>query len=76
MFLLFGFKTVLSDRPGRLATCQYCGQFVHHQLQERATKFTVFFIPVLTTARSYRITCSNCGRTSAIRARQKNALAW
>ena len=76
MFFLFGLKTDLKDRPGRMATCQYCGQFVHHRLQERATKFTLFFIPVFTTSRSYRISCSNCGRTSAIKSRQKNALTW
>lgn len=76
MFLLFGLKTALKDLPGRLATCQYCGQFVHHRLLERATKFTVFFIPVFTASKTYQITCSNCGQTSAIKARQKNALTW
>jgi transcription elongation factor Elf1 len=76
MFLLFGLKTALKDLPGRLATCQNCGQFVHHRLQERATRFTLFFIPVFTASRTYQITCSNCGRTSVMKARQKNALAW
>lgn len=45
-----------------------------HRLQERATKFTLFFIPVFTTSRAYNITCSNCGQHSMIKARQKNAL--
>lgn len=76
MFLLFGLKTVLNDLPGRLATCQHCRQFVPHHLQQRTTKFTLFFIPVFTTSRTYRITCSNCGHTSAIKARQAKALAW
>lgn len=76
MFLLFGLKTVLNDLPGRPATCQYCGRSAHHHLQERATKFTMFFIPIFTTSRSYRITCSNCGQTSAINSRQKKAVAW
>ena len=75
MFLLFGLKTALTDLPGRLATCQRCHQFVQHHLQQRATKFTLFFIPVFTTSRTYRITCSNCGQTSAIKARQARALA-
>ncbi|MGO4193451.1 zinc-ribbon domain-containing protein [Arthrobacter sp. YAF17] len=73
MFLLFGLKTVLNDRPGRPATCQHCLQFVHHHLQERATKFTLFFIPVFTTSKTYRITCSNCGRTTAVNSRPKTA---
>ncbi len=76
MLLLFGLKTALNNLPGRPATCQYCGRFVHHHLQERATKFTLFFIPVLTTSRTYRISCTNCGQTSAINARQKKAVAW
>jgi hypothetical protein len=75
MLLLFGLKTVLRTMPGRAATCQSCQRFVHHHLEERATKFTLFFMPVFTTSRSYRITCSNCEWTSAISSRQKNALA-
>jgi transcription elongation factor Elf1 len=75
MFLLFGLKTVLRDLPGRLATCRHCGQFAQHRIQERATKFTLFFIPVLTTSKTYNITCTNCGQGSRINSRQKNALA-
>ncbi|MDI3212300.1 zinc-ribbon domain-containing protein [Arthrobacter sp. AL12] len=76
MLLLFGLKTVLNNLPGRPATCQHCGRFVHHHLQERATKFTLFFIPILTTSRTYQISCSNCGQTSPINSRQKKAVAW
>lgn len=75
MFILFGFKTVQHPLPGRPATCQRCGRFVHHALDERSTRFTLFFIPVLTTSRSYRITCSNCGTISSLTRRQKNTLA-
>ena len=74
MFLLFGFKTVLTALPGRAATCQYCRSYVHHHLQERATKLTLFFIPVFTTSRKYVITCSNCGHVASISAREKRAL--
>jgi hypothetical protein len=74
MLLLFGFKTVLKALPGKPATCQYCRSFVHHHLEERATKFTLFFIPVFTTSRKYNIACSNCGYVSSISARQKRAL--
>lgn len=75
MLLLFGLKTVLRPLRGRTATCQTCGLVVHHYLEERASKFTLFFIPVFTMSRSYRITCSNCGQVSAISARKKKALA-
>jgi uncharacterized protein YlaI len=74
MFLLFGLKTTLRNLPGRMATCQYCGRFIHHHLQERATKFTLFFIPVFTTSKTFNITCTNCGQSSTIKSRQKNAL--
>lgn len=74
MLLIFGLKTVLRALPGRPATCQNCGQFVHHHLEERARKFTLFFIPVFTTSRAYQITCTNCGRVSSISARQRKAL--
>ena len=74
MFVLLGLKTVLHGHPERMATCQYCHQFAQHQLQERATKFTVFFIPVFTTSRAYAITCTNCGQNSIVKPRQKNTL--
>lgn len=74
MLLLFGFKTVLTALPGKPATCQNCRAFVHHRLEERATKFTLFFIPVFTTSRSYQISCTNCGYVSSISAREMRAL--
>ena len=74
MFLLFGFKTILRALPQRPATCQFCHSFVPHFLEERATRFTLFFIPIFTTSRKYQITCSNCGQVSTISSRQKNVL--
>jgi transcription elongation factor Elf1 len=74
MLLIFGLKTVVRALPGRRATCTNCGQFVQHYLDEHARKFTLFFIPVLTTSRRYQITCSNCGRVSSISARERKAL--
>jgi hypothetical protein len=74
MLLIFGLKTVVRALPGRPATCTNCGQFVQHYLDEHARKFTLFFIPVLTTSRRYQITCSNCGQVSSISARERKAL--
>jgi hypothetical protein len=73
MLLLFGFKTVHKSLPGRHASCQYCRSFVHHTLAERATKFTLFFIPLFTVSRKFQITCSNCGYISSISARERRA---
>ncbi|MFP3578953.1 zinc-ribbon domain-containing protein [Arthrobacter sp. SIMBA_036] len=64
MFLLFGLITRPRELPGRTATCQHCGQFVHHHLEERTTKLTLFFVPVLTTSRKLTTVCSNCGYIS------------
>jgi hypothetical protein len=74
MLLIFGLKTVIRALPGRPATCRNCRQFVQHYLDEHARKFTLFFIPVLTISRSYKVTCSNCGRVFSISARERNAL--
>lgn len=74
MFFIFGLSTKLKALPSQPATCQYCGVFGQHRLEERATRFTLFFIPVFTTARSYQITCSNCGQRTSINSRQKHAL--
>jgi hypothetical protein len=75
MFILFGLKTVQRPLPGRPGTCQRCGRFVQHGLDERSTRLTLFFIPVFTTSRSFRITCSNCGTVNTLTRRQKNSLS-
>ena len=75
MLLLFGLKTVVRALPGRHSACRYCGQYVEQYLEERASKFTLFFIPVFTVSRSYRITCSNCGQRSSLSKRGMKALA-
>ncbi|MEV7135659.1 zinc-ribbon domain-containing protein [Arthrobacter sp. NPDC093128] len=75
MLLLFGLKTVLRALPARKATCRNCGRHVEHYLEERASKFTLFFIPVFTTSRTYRIACSSCGQRSSLSRRGMKALA-
>jgi len=75
MLLLFGLETVLKALPGRLSTCRYCGVYAKQHLEERASKFTLFFIPVFTVSRTYRIACSNCGQRSSLSKRGMIALA-
>ena len=74
MFILFGLKTVQRPLPGRQATCRRCGQSAHHALEERATRLTLFFVPVFTTSRAYRITCSDCGTVNTLTRRQEDSL--
>ena len=75
MLLLLGLKTVLRGLPERMATCQYCQQFVQHRLQERATKFTLFFIPVFTTSRAFTSPAPTADRTRSS-SRGRKTRSW
>lgn len=66
MLIVFGFKTVFRVLPGRMLACRYCGITALQHLEERANKFTLFFIPVFTTSRSYQMVCSNCGGSTSL----------
>ncbi|MFJ6279549.1 zinc-ribbon domain-containing protein [Arthrobacter subterraneus] len=74
MFILFGFKTAVKELFRRQAVCRNCGQNASQRVDERASKFTVFFIPVFTTSRRYSRTCAYCGITSELSRSEKNAL--
>jgi hypothetical protein len=43
-------------------------------VEERATKLTVFFVPLLTVRRSYSLRCGNCGQATALTREQQNAI--
>jgi len=75
MLILFGFKTVLKDLFSAPGTCRYCHREALQRMQERASKFTVFFIPVFTTRKRYQIMCSFCGGTTEVSRLQKDAMA-
>ncbi|NKX53045.1 zinc-ribbon domain-containing protein [Arthrobacter mobilis] len=75
MLIIFGFTQklrLLFTRPG---TCPRCGVHGPQRIMERASKLTVFFIPLLTTRRSYYSECWNCGQQTALSRQQKDALA-
>lgn len=75
MFILFGFKTAVKLLFSRPDTCRYCRQHAAQRVEERATKFTLFFIPLFTTRRRYQQTCDNCGGATELSKREKAALA-
>ncbi len=62
MFLLFGLRTrdhLISTHPG---TCDYCGVTAMQALVKRATKFTLFFVPLFPVRPSrHFLDCGNCG---------------
>lgn len=74
MLILFGFKTAVKELFRRQAVCPNCGQNASQRVDERASKFTVFFIPVFTTSRRYSRTCAYCGITYELSKSEKNAL--
>ena len=75
MLLLFGFKTSMKELFRRQAVCPNCGQNASQRVDERSSKFTLFFIPIFTTSRRYLRTCAYCGITAELSKSEKNALA-
>ncbi|NJC24311.1 transposase [Arthrobacter pigmenti] len=74
MLILFGFKTAVKELSRRQAVCPNCGQHASQRIDQRATKFTLFFIPLFTTSRKYSRTCAYCGVTSELSKGEKDAL--
>lgn len=74
MFILFGFKTAVRHLSSVPETCGFCHQNAAQRIEERATRFTLFFIPLFTTRRRYGRTCSNCGGSTALSKQEKDAL--
>ena len=61
MFLLFGLRTrdrLISTQSG---TCEFCGLTAMQALVRRATKFTLFFVPLFPVRPSrFYLDCGNC----------------
>lgn len=74
MFVLFGVKTVFNTLSVRPGNCRYCHQHAEQRLQERASRFTLFFVPLFTFKRRYQVSCSNCGGSTEISRQQKESL--
>ncbi|MBT1001658.1 zinc-ribbon domain-containing protein [Paenarthrobacter sp. DKR-5] len=76
MILLFGFRTIYRRLFARPDRCRNCGQYVPQELLERATKFSVFFIPLFTISRNYETRCSNCGYGFPVSRREKETMSY
>lgn len=75
MLILFGLKTAVKELFRRQWVCGNCGRNASQRVDERSTRFTLFFIPLFTTRRRYSRTCSYCGITAELSKAEKNALA-
>jgi hypothetical protein len=62
MFLLFGLRTREHLVSTRSMACEVCGVTAVQALVKRATKFTLFFVPLFPVRPSrYHLDCGNCG---------------
>ncbi|MFB9237943.1 zinc-ribbon domain-containing protein [Plantactinospora siamensis] len=61
MFLLFGLSTKVSRLGVVPATCPHCGQHAAQVINRRATRFTLFFIPLIPIRTRYDRQCTFCG---------------
>jgi hypothetical protein len=61
MFILFG--TTVKSRVLAVVVfaCRFCDKTVPHQVEEHATKATLFFVPLVTLRKRWLDRCSNCG---------------
>lgn len=77
MFLLFG--TSLRDRVLTVVqfVCTACGVAAPQQVIERATRFSLFFIPLFTVGRRHSVVCTNCGTSTPLtREQAEHGLEW
>lgn len=66
VILLFG--TTARERLLAVVSfvCGHCHNPAAQRVIERATKFSLFFIPLFTISRSYYVECTFCGMTTRI----------
>jgi hypothetical protein len=62
MFLLFGLRTRDRLISTEARACDFCGVVAMQALVKRATKFTLFFVPLFPVRPNrYFLDCGNCG---------------
>ena len=73
MFLIFGLKTSERRLGSQVMVCEVCGVTAAQILIRRATKFSLFFIPLFPVKpASHYVQCTNCG---TVRRTDRHALA-
>jgi hypothetical protein len=77
MLLIFG--TTLRDRVLVVVdfVCGFCGVASSQEIIERATRISLFFIPLVTIGRRHVVVCTHCGADTPLSRQQaENGLAW
>ena len=77
MLVIFG--TTVRDRVLDTVRfiCTFCGVDAPQELVERATRLSIFFIPLLTLGRRHEVVCTRCGgATSLTKDQARHGLEW
>jgi hypothetical protein len=76
MFLIFGLRTKAQLLGLVSMACQVCGQIGSLQLIREATKFSLFFVPLVPIRTQYVLYCPNpaCGARVKVAADQAHSL--
>lgn len=59
MFLIFGFRTKVHPQGWVAMVCRVCGYTGNQVLVREVTKFSLFFIPLITVRTKHVIECQN-----------------
>jgi len=70
MFLLFGTSTRQALLTVVDFACRACGRSVDQQVVRRATKLSLFFVPLVTVSKRYQVQCTNCGAVTPLSRQQ------
>ncbi|WEO77051.1 zinc-ribbon domain-containing protein [Cryobacterium sp. SO2] len=77
MILLFGTRASEAVINLVLFVCGYCGVLAQQQVIKRATRFTLFFLPLFPVSTRYVNVCSRCqGSTEVTAAQARHSLDW
>ncbi len=64
--IIFGSRVYTRVIATLMLVCQRCGNPAAHRVQERITRFTLFFIPLFPIGSRRFLTCTFCGTTTPI----------
>ncbi|MFF5171573.1 zinc-ribbon domain-containing protein [Micromonospora sp. NPDC000089] len=66
MFFIFGLRTKVTRSGVVTQVCRHCGNQAAQVITRRATKFSLFFIPLIPIRTRYVQQCSFCGAEYAV----------
>lgn len=64
--LIWGTRTNVFVLAVTQFVCRVCGRNSPQRVLSRVTKFTLFFLPLFTTSKTFHVECLTCGATSHV----------